>query len=71
MPRSVFGKGVLESDGIILERTSEKKFNTDQLIKKLAFVKEVRTGLSSKFDDLGGGEYIKNLEKRIQGEKNG
>jgi hypothetical protein len=62
---------VLESDGIILERTSEKKFNTDQLIKKLAFVKEVRTGLSSKFDDLGGGEYIKNLEKRIQGEKNG
>lgn len=68
VPRSIFGKGVLESDGIILERTREKKFTRKQLETKLAFVIKVRQTLERIFGTDADGKYINNLAKRVKGE---
>lgn len=70
VPRSVFGKGVLESDGIILRRTDEKKFTKQQLEGKLEFVSEIRRNLENIFGPAEGA-YINNLAKRIKGENYG
>lgn len=70
VPRSVFGKGVLESDGIILRRTGEKKFSKQQLEAKLEFVNEARQNLENIFGPADGA-YINNLAKKIKGENHG
>ncbi len=68
VPRSIFGKGVLETDGIILERTSEKKFTHEQLETKLEFMIKIRKGLENIFGADSDGKYINNLTKRVRGE---
>ena len=58
-PRSVFGKGVLESEGILLKRDKNIKFSTEQKKEKIEFLKKTYEKLSSKFADIKKGAYLK------------
>lgn len=56
-PRSVYGKGVLESEGILLKRSSDLKFSPDELQERNKFYLEFVNELSGKFSNFIEGKY--------------
>lgn len=59
-PRSVYGKGVLESEGILLKRDKYLDFNEEELAHRLDFFNRIFFSLRSKFSNVTEGRIINN-----------
>jgi len=66
VPRSVFGKGVLEAAGIILERSAELNFSTSQIEAKKDFFECSLLGLKNHFKNTTKGPYLDYLNTQIK-----
>jgi len=56
-PRSVYGKGVLESDGILLRRNKDLRFSRDELEERNKFFAKIINTLSENCSDFKKGKY--------------